>query len=69
MAKDEAIRNQKVFVRLDNLVEVLNELNRTKQAMNEASAADEKARFMNRRDRVQTINWVLDTLQLPREGN
>lgn len=63
MAKDEAIRNQKVFIRLDNLVEVNNELNRVR----EISEANRKA---NKFDpgmlaRVNAIQWVLDKLQLP----
>lgn len=74
MAKDEAIRNQKVFIRLDNLITVLNEYRRAVQATSKtaqdmAKANNDSLSPITAHVRRAAFEFVLDTLQLPREGN
>ena len=73
MAKDTTVQTQKVTVALKDFVTVLNEYNRARQASNAmahtlARSNNTVAEYQNAQIRRIAFEWVLDTLQLPREG-
>lgn len=62
--KDNTIRNQKVFIKLCNVLKLQNEYSNAKRSetSNNLPNVERKARL---KAVVETLKWVIETLELP----